>query len=507
MAAPGIAISTNDTTTSASRQNNAIFLVQAITQRGKINKPIRITSGTEFYQEFGEVIHPTGELCIRALRLGAILIVNPVHHYTTISNANTIEGTKASVELFGGDLVIEAAEVGAAYNGIVVSVVNPQSRRAGYFDLVVTNPTDFTFVKEIIRDVAANFTVEDATKLNQRLKNVQLVLTAAVTLVEAIYDVLTGGAKDISTITVNDFIGAEVSRTGLHAFLDISEGFHLVNFNPTELISSALDAAYVAYGTNTIRQVHLYVKETTATKIVEYRTGTGAYSHQPIDSLFAAYWAGTVDVPSSKESLNRLIGISPMGDYVGCVASKDARGAWLSVADIDFGRLATDVLSVSSFTQGELDLIYDSDVNFVFRSSLGFKFNGNRSLYQNQTKVSSKLNVASLTIYLMRWLRELAEMYLHKPNDVITWNEFYRAALPTMSDLERRRAIEPTEGIGWLWVGDQNAKNLDDLKYNNKNDIAQGIYNMQLQVIPKSSIERINILVTKTNEIVNVQLA
>jgi hypothetical protein len=509
MAAPNVSVTTNDTTSAASPENTSIFLVQAITERGVVNKPIRIASELEFYREFGKVIHSTGELCIRALRLGAILYINPVHHYTTISDASTIEGTKAEVELFTGDLIIKAAEVGQAYNGILVSIVSPQSRRTGYFDILVTNPTDPTFANEFIQDIAQDLTVSSIINLNEKLKTVQFVLDNPVTLVAANYAALSGGIKDITTIVIGDFVGSSVSKTGLNAFVSVhsSIGFHIVNFNPVDLISNVLDAAYVAYGEKTIRQVHLKVKESTAGKIVDYRNGTGTYTHQPLDSLFTSYWAGTIKVPSSADASNIINSLSPMGDYVGCLAKKDAVGAWLSVGDIDYGRLSPDVLALSAFTDEENDLLYDNDINFIKNSSLGFKFSGNRSLYRNKTKVSSKQNVSSLTIYLMRWLRSLAENYLEKQNDVITWGNFYRAGRPTMTLLEDRRAIEKTEGKGWLWLGDQEAKSLDDLKYNKKTDITNGIYKMQLQIIPKASIEVINILVTKTNEIVNVQLA
>jgi hypothetical protein len=507
--APTVLVTTNDTTSAVSPENTSIFLVQAITERGIVNKPLRIASELEFYREFGKVIHSTGELCIRALRLGAILYINPIHHYTDISNPSTIEGTKAQVELFTGDLIIQATEVGQAYNGILVSIVSPQSRRAGYFDIVVTNPTDPNFANEFVQDVPQNLTEEHSLNLNEKLKAIQFRLQVAVTLEIATYTALSNGMKDIYTIVIADFIGASVSKTGLHAFVSVhsSIGFHLVNFNPVELISTTLDAAYVEYGKKTVRQVHLKVKESTASKIVDYRNGTGTYTHQPIDSLFACYWAGSIKVPSSVDSTNILNALSPMGDYVGCVAKKDAVGAWLSVGDIDYGRLSSDVLALSAFTEEEADYLYDNDINFIKNSSLGFKFSGNRSLYRNKTKVSSKQNVASLTIYLMRWLRGLAENYLEKQNDVITWGNFYRAGRPMMTLLEDRRAIEKTEGKGWLWVGDQDAKTLDDLKYNKKTDIMNGLYKMQLQIIPKASIEVIHILVTKTNEIVNVQVA
>ncbi len=511
--APQVSTQSDDATTAQSAQVKSVFLVQAITQRGVINQPVRVASVLEFYREFGFVIHPTGELCLRALKAGAVLIVNPVHHYTDISNQNSKQGLRASSVLLEdgiGNTVlgVEAVEVGEGYNNIAVQFFQPQSRKPNSLDIVVSKPNDTSFPKEVINDVPHNFYLNDLALLNQRLSAVKFTLnTDGINLssLAGIYASLGGGAKDISMITTNDFAGAEISRTGLYAFTDTIDGFHLINFNPQNLLSFALDANMVDFATRTQRQCHLWINETTAGKIVNFRQGRGDYNHSPIDNLQAAYYAGDITVPSLQNSLNLLENISPMGDIAGCIAQKDAVAVWLSAAQLDFGKLGTDVQRIRSFTPTEKDLLYDNDINFIERSvTQGFKLTGNRSMFRDTTKVSSKLNVASLTIFMYRWLKVFGEKYLHEPNDIPTWTKMYLDAKPTLLALETGRAILGGEGKGWLWRGDQDAKNYDSLQYNSKSEVQQGIYRVQVLIKPVSAIEYLVFTITKTNDIVAV---
>ena len=480
-----------DDTVSAFQSGVSKFAVQVVTERGKFAEPKEIRIEQHFIREFGEVTHQTAEEAVRAVRQGAILIVNPLHKIT----AGVPVGTKASAIISAGvglgALTITAEEVGAGYNGIVISFSKPQSRNPLFLDMTISKGSEFS---QTISDVPIELTAVKVIELNEKISHVTLAISDTLTLTEGRTATLGNeewGAKDDSAILPIDVIACLNA-----AFQDYDFGtvFHLVNLYYADF---EVDAAFVALAEKHRLSCHLPLPlNATVEDMISQREGTDSFSHNPIDSFYAEYIAGQIKVRSIQDN-TRIITLNGMSEVMAAIARKDVEGVWLSAASARFGKFASDVLDARKFTNDELDLLSDAGINFISRiSGQGIKLNGNNSLYRDRTKSVSKRSVADLILYMLRWTKELGNNFLHEPTDLKMFKDMYRAALPTLTDLIARRAIDSN----FLWVGDQDAQSRTDdkLQINTVANLNLGIYNVQVYITPIGSAEQIKIETVST---------
>lgn len=481
---PQTTVSFREDTQTAFNLGVAKFAVQVVTERGVANKPKEVRTEREFIENFGKVTHPTAEEAVRALRKGAILIVNPLHKFTSGSTV----GTKASVEIVVGaeSLIVTAKEVGAGYNGIVVKTSSPRSRKADVVDLTIQKGTEF---EEVVRDIPVSFTATDVIAINKKLLNVSLSISDTLTLTNALTGTLVSGAKDASALLPADIIAA---LNAAFEDFDFGDIFHIVNLFYADV---EVDAAFVALAEANKLSAHLPLPlNVSAADAIAQREGTGSFSHQPINSMFAEYWIGQIEARSIQDP-TQIIDLSVMADVMAAITKKDAIGQWLSASAAEFGRLDGDVLNARKFTNSELDQLYDAGINFVSRiSGLGVKLNGNNSLWGDKSQLASKRHIGDLTIYNLRWTERLGNKYISKPSDIPTFREIHREALATINDLIARSAI--TED--YVWMGDQEATTLDDLVLNDKVKVQLGEYKIEFYVTPIGSLEQIGIETVNT---------
>lgn len=477
-----------DDTVSAFQSGVSKFAVQVVTERGKFAEPKEIRNEQQFIREFGQVTHPTAEEAVRAVRQGAILIVNPLHKLT--DDGDVPIGTKASavITVGLGTLTVTAEEVGAGYNGIVISFSKPQSRNPLLLDMTISKPNEFS---QTISDVPISLTAEKVIELNEKLGHVSLAISATLTLTESTTGTLASGVKDASTILPADVIAC---LNAAYQDYDFGTVFHLVNLYYADV---EVDAAFVALAEKHRLSAHLPLPLNASVEdMISQREGTDSFSHNPIDSFFAEYIAGQIKVRSIQDN-TRIITLNGMSEIMAAISRKDVEGVWLSASASRFGKFASDVLDARKFTNDELDLLSDAGINFISRiSGQGIKLNGNNSLYRDRTKSVSKRSVADLILYMLRWTKELGNNFLHEPTDLKMFKDMYRAALPTLTDLIARRAID----ADFLWVGDQDAQSRTDdkLQINTVANLNLGIYNVQVYITPIGSAEQILIETVNT---------
>lgn len=101
-----------------------------IAERGPINRPILIGSADEYTRIFGDRV--SGSFLPGSAKAffdngGSSLYVNRVGHYTTITDPNTLDAIKATLQLKGdggaNDLLLEASSHGAHGNALSVTTV------------------------------------------------------------------------------------------------------------------------------------------------------------------------------------------------------------------------------------------------------------------------------------------------------------------------------------------------------------------------------------------------
>ncbi len=480
-----------DDTVSAFQSGVSKFAVQVVTERGKFAEPKEIRNEQQFIREFGQVTHPTAEEAVRAVRQGAILIVNPLHKITS----GVPVGTKASVVITvgAGTLTVTAEEVGAGYNGVVISFSKPQSRNPLFLDMTVYKGNEFS---QTISDVPISLTAAKVIELNEKLNHVTLAVSATLTLTESTTGTLASGAKDASTILPADII---LCLNAAFQDFDFGTVFHLVNLYYADF---EVDAAFVTLAEKHRLSCHLPLPLNVSVEdMISQREGTDSFSHNPIDSFYAEYIAGQINVRSIQDP-TRTITINGMSEVMAAIARKDVEGVWLSAASARFGKFASDVLDARKFTNDELDLLSDAGINFISRiSGQGIKLNGNNSLYRDRTKSVSSKSVGDLVLYCLRWTKELGDRFLYEPTDLKMFKDMHRSALPTINDMIARRAID-----GFEWIGDQDAQSRTDdkLQVNNIADLNLGKYKVIFKISIINATDDIGIETVTTKNLGSV---
>lgn len=147
------------------------------------------------------------------------------------------------------------------------------------------------------------------------------------------------------------------------------------------------------------------------------------------------------------------------------------------------------------------DLVYNAGINYVKvqeatdnnASQSDLVFWGNKSLLRDRTKLLSKANQADLAVLIVRTIKPVVQQYVFDPNDPTTWAAIYRAVKPFIQFLETNRAIRSGENENWQWQGDQDVRDVNNVVYNDVNDIDNGIYRSNFVYKGISAIEYIGI--------------
>jgi len=414
-----------------------------------------------------------------------------------------------------------AEAVGSGYNGAKITTSAAKSGITTNVDLKVELP-DSDLVIELFDIDKTDASATAVTALNSRLKGKEAgVRVSAINGSIPIGSIsLTGGSQTVASIVTADFNGSSISKAGWHAFDDVTDSMRVWNFNKAIPEVDIYLANYVA--TRQDMRAHLRTQAgLTATGVYDYRMGTGTFSHQPIDTLYASMWYTDAEITDPDNPEIKDKDITAIGHYCGARARMDRKlGEWFSAAG-DFGGKLTGINRMklnfgSPGNKASFDNVYEAGVNSIIEHPT-FKITawGNRSCLLNKTKLTSKDNIADMIVFISRVVKGIAEAMSFRPNDFIMFNLLYRSVRPFITDtLVANRAIQgdktPTAGEGkwWHWLGDQFATTPEELSFNTQSDIDVGKYRVRFAFKPIASNEYIAIDIAPADSatILNVQI-
>lgn len=434
-----------------------------------------------------------------------ITVTNSAQGKSTNATANTSGFTLTTTVT--NSLLCVAKGVGPDYDGIIITSVAAASGLANKFDITVTLPGGDSDLSKTFYDVAYQVAGVDLDKLNASSVHVDFSLVGQIvagttTLQDGTY--LTGSIVDA------DVIGHGTPKSGFYAFDSTKDAVRMCVFgyaSPT--IDVALAAYCVARGD---MRFHLATPlAADADDIVDYRMGSGAYSHVAVDTYYGSMWTGglrTSDPVTGLQVTHR-----GMGNVVAAYGKKDEIGKPnLSPSQPQFGSINDSyVLGVAlDFGPGSMvedyGKIYNKGVNAVIVAGDGYpKLHGNRSLQKANTLLQ-KENNAEYIVSLQRRIKKIIDVVQFQPNDPIMWRELYNAIKPLLKSDEKDRAIEPGEDSGWKYIGDQFANSASEAVFNDADDIQNGIYKFRILVKPISAVEYIGLEIGVVNSKVNFEI-
>lgn len=424
----------------------------------------------------------------------------------TFSGGATMTTSVASYNLAGGVTAVvneqsvwEADSIGEWGNDVTVTTVAAQSGNPAQVDITIAiaGYPDYT---QSIKNFPKVPTAQDIDNLKQVYK--YAYITAFTTSMPIGTVTLSGGAKSLA-ITTTDYVGDQIAETGIHAFDTSSLP---TKISCPEIADPILDMALANYADarkDLIAVVRTPVGVDGATA-VDYREGTGIYSHQPIDTWRAFMFTGGLYVIDPLDGQKKYI--PELGDVLGCMSNRDNKQKeWFTFAGSKRGRIKN-CLGVaynlgSAARQASADLVDVRGINMVIEHpDFGVVAWGNSTLQKADTLLKHA-NVAELMIFLTRALKPLIQSELFDPNDIQTWKAIHRRVIPLMELVKNGRGIWK-----YLYQGDQDVDDVSQCTVNQPSNIDAGMYEFRIFVAPKVGMKYVGLKVAVTNSNVDFEI-
>lgn len=389
-------------------------------------------------------------------------------------------------------------------NNMVVTITQGSNGQPNSYNLQVTHISD-PLVSETYTNITipneaytqegyvANYLKEIIT--NSIYINVEyfdLVGTVPIILDEPLILRFEGGT-DSETIKAKDFIGTTELGNGLFAFDGYDDSYYLTSFDLDKLEEEEIELVLVAGSSySKMRQDIIYCIYLTGETKVRLLTQRGALNIDNKFTMFVGAGLTTRDLDTGE-----LITLNPLADILAGANRSDAQfGPWYSFAGPNRG-IITDVLGVNvnfgtPAKQKDLDELANKGINMVINKSGSVKLWGNFSgqVAYNQERF---INIVKLVIFIKKSLRPTLETFLEEPNDFSTWKRMYYVVKPFLDSLVTRRALYTYE-----WLGDQDAKSINDLVINTPTDVQNGKYKVRLNIKAINSIQEITVDIVLT---------
>lgn len=478
----------------------AIFGVIGSTKRGPIEQPelFIINSWANFERIFGGLTDSTSDfpfLCKRALARGARLRVCRVNAASTPAVKATAKSIMnadgAPVALFS----VQPKYHGLDYNNISIEIANPSNGiTADYWDMYITHALEpdlneyYYNIPKFTDGPATSQTVLDEIKASSQLMDFTYLDTTAGTLMRPAVlaaSAFTGGVNPAGLVA-GDYTAA------MTKFNNVDDCIALA---VPEISTTAVNqggATYCGTRGDMVFFAHLANTLTTAATLTGERTTIGN------DSPYFALFAGGIRVRQERTLIEKPI--SEMGDILGIAAHVHNNfGPWFSLAGWNRSQVSDALGVVNNFGSpasfSDLNTLANSQINMLVVKNGITQLSGNFSgqYANNQMKF---LNIVFLTIWLKKTLKPILEQYLEEPNDTITFKKIYYHLKQTLDKLSSPdyRAIYKYE-----YYGDQDANSLDELQVNNKIEVQQGKYkiNLKLWAIPSMQELTFNLMLVQ----------
>lgn len=463
------------------------------TERGPHGDPQLVGSWLSYRRIFGGLLDDSNFplYCRRALEAGAKILVCRLGHYTDASDAGTLVGVKATVTDGSdpNDITFTAKSIGAWGNSLTVNIVAASSGKADAIDIQV-DLAGYPELSYTIFDIDDTLTQADVDAFNANSPLVDITGFGASTIAPASNLSLATGAEDITTVVALDYIGDSAAQTGIHSF---SNNVEPVKIAAPDISDDTVDTALISYA-DTRKDLIAVIRTPLGLNsdgIVDYRNGTGAYSHDAFDSWRGIAITGGLKINHPETGLE--MNISAIADVLGAMSRRDNQFfEWFTFGGPERGKISNALGVVynlgSPALTTEADLVDVAGVNAVIvHPKFGIVVWGNSTLLRQNTMLKHS-NVAELLIYLTRELNPLVESELFNPNDIETWKNIYRKVKPLMDKLVNERAL-----WRYKYQGDQDIDDIADAQVNDPVDVDSGIYRFNLFIAPKVGAKYIEI--------------
>jgi len=489
-----------------------IAAVMLKTQRGKygINEQL-FTTWDQFKKEYGDAAigYEGVILAKRALERGAMLRVNKVGHYTTISNPTTLDAVKATINIAGAipDFAVDGTDnvfnlliknPGAYYNNIVLYIEDASNGDVDSFNMRFVDPNDSSLNETYINlKIVGKPSIPNSHYLDEVItksklfdvdyKDISVMVTVApFRPLNGSWN-MTGGTNGGAVVDA-DYAGDSSGKTGVYAFGNYDDFEVMASLDNFTSVLHVAGSAYAASRQDFIYLASIPKNNNTVALINTFRATT------LIDSRYTAFFTGGLKIanPFVTDGIGVPYEIDEIGDVVGAAMKSSAEfGPWYSFGETQRGLIYNALGVVNNFgpNYNDLNSLANRQVNCVVNKSGRIYITGNNS-GQLANSRKSFLSVVKLIIFIKKSLLPTLERYLGQPNDFRTFKEIANEVTPFLDSLvgNEKRAL-----VDYEWRGDQYANKDSDLVINTRVDLDNGKYVAQLWMKEVVSLQELTV--------------
>lgn len=176
-----------------------------------------------------------------------------------------------------------------------------------------------------------------------------------------------------------------------------------------------------------------------ASEMVDFRKGEGAYAHSAINSSYAALYGPWVKM--AHPVTGRTVVTPPAGIVAGIYARNDNLGAvWTAPAGMNRGTLRNVLAPELLLSKGDMDVMYPEAVNPIANVAGALTVNGQKTL-QIKGSATDRVNVRRLMAYVEKAVSDSSQFLVFEPNDKATWQAFKRLVNPFLQKIKDGRGF------------------------------------------------------------------
>lgn len=156
-------------------------------------------------------------------------------------------------------------------------------------------------------------------------------------------------------------------------------------------------------------------------------------------SYAAAYWPWVLTIDPNS---GRQVWVPASTMIPGVYAFNDSVSApWFAPAGINRGVMSNVVRAERNLTQGNRDLLYESNVNSIATfPNTGVTVFGQKTL-QKKRSALDRVNVRRLLIELKNYISQVADTLVFEPNTVVTRNNFLAQVNPYLASVQQQQGL------------------------------------------------------------------
>lgn len=442
MLSPGVYPTEVDFSAYVKALSTSTFGIAGVFEKGPVGEAILVTSLEDARRKLGGYLDADGHFGLHALKNffengGSRARVVRVTHLDGDGNSTAV-ASSVSINDRDGDgdstanptLKVEANTPGLWGDDLTVEVTDSAAYPSTGFNLIVKK--DDGTVLETFRDLLMDPTSVDYVERKVNGVSEYIVVTDlnSPDNMDARPEVgdhaLTGGDDGLTGLVAADYVRA------LAHFDPVDVNFIAVPGETDVTILEGL-VTYVEGRKDCIAILEVPPDEDVS-GMVDFRKGTGSYTHSAFNSSYAALYGPWVvaDHPVT----GREITLPPAGFVAGIYARNDAEGnVWTAPAGLNRGTLRGAKRPAIAISKGDMDILYPEGINPLAQVAGAFVVNGQRTL-QLKASATDRVNIRRLLVYVEKAVSDAAQFLVFEPNNKATWEAFKRLVNPFLQRIK-----------------------------------------------------------------------